>query len=51
MKIEGIERLCVCQSFSMFCICTGLDSKKFTVSFQKSKSVGTGVAFRKKLEM
>ena len=33
----------------MFCICTGLDSKKVTVSFQKSKSLGAGVAFRENI--
>ena len=35
--------------FSKFCNCTGLDSKKLPVSFQKFKSLGTVVAFRGKI--
>ena len=40
---RGIER--VYWNFRMFCNCTDLDSKEITASFQKSKSLGTGVVF------
>ena len=33
----------------MFCNCTGWDSKETTVSFQNSKILRTGVAFREKI--
>ena len=33
----------------MFRNCAGLDSNEFTVSFQKSKILGTGIVFKEKL--
>ena len=39
------------QIFQIFHNCTELDSNEFTVSLQKSKSLGIGLAFRERLEL
>ena len=35
--------------FQMFFDCTGLESNEFIFSFQKSKSLGTDLAFKERL--